>query len=84
MTGSSPAIRSGRPLGRGNAGLHPDEHHTPAFVSAVASGDSEYDACMVRYAGIGVAFCPTSDVLRFAADRVIEPRDLTQILGFVE
>jgi glucosyl-3-phosphoglycerate synthase len=55
-----------------------------ALENVVAVGDSEYDACIVRYAGIGVAFCPTSDVLRLAADRTIETRDLRQILGFVE
>lgn len=54
-----------------------------ALENVVAVGDSEYDACMVRYAGIGVAFCPTSDVLRLAADRVIETRDLRQLLSFV-
>ncbi len=55
-----------------------------ALENVVAVGDSEYDACMVRYAGIGVAFCPTNHILRLAADRVIETRDLRQILSFVQ
>ena len=52
--------------------------------NVIAVGDSEYDACMVRYAGLGIAFCPTSDVARLAADRVIENRDLRQILRHVQ
>ena len=55
-----------------------------AIENVVAVGDSEYDACMVRYAGVGIAFCPTSDVLRLAADRVIETRDMRQVLAFVQ
>ncbi len=55
-----------------------------ALENVVAVGDSEYDACMVRYADIGVAFCPTNSILRLAADRVIETRDLRQILSFVQ
>jgi glucosyl-3-phosphoglycerate synthase len=55
-----------------------------ALENVVAVGDSEYDACIVRYAGIGVAFCPTSDVLRLAADRVVETRDMRQILSFAQ
>jgi len=51
--------------------------------NVVAVGDSEYDACMVKYAGIGVAFCPTSSILRLVADKVIETRDLRQMLSFV-
>jgi len=27
----------------------------------IAVGDSEYDICMVRFAGIGVAFCSNPD-----------------------
>jgi len=48
-------------LGRGDGMLRPSEHGTPALARAVAVGDSEYDACMVGYAGIGVAFYPTSE-----------------------
>jgi len=50
--------------------------------NVVAVGDSEYDACMVRYAGLGIAFCPTSDVVRLAADRVITKRDLREVLNY--
>jgi phosphoserine phosphatase SerB len=47
--------------------------------NCMAVGDSADDACMVRHAGRGFAFCTTDDVLKSSADRVInEPsfRDL--------
>jgi len=59
------------------------EQHGIEADNVIAVGDSEYDACMVRYAGIGVAFCPTSSTLRLVADKVIETRDLRLILDFV-
>lgn len=59
-----------------------DQRGVP-FENVVAVGDSEYDACMLRYAGVGIAFCPTSPIAGLAADRVIDSRDLRQILSFV-
>jgi glucosyl-3-phosphoglycerate synthase len=50
------------------------------FENVVAVGDSEYDACMIRYAGIGVAFCPTSEIPGLVADHTIETRDLRLLL----
>ena len=54
-----------------------------ALENVVAVGGSEYDACMVRYAGTGIAFCPTSNILSLAAGRVIVTRDLRELLGII-
>jgi HAD superfamily phosphoserine phosphatase-like hydrolase len=40
----------------------------------IAIGDSEPDVCMIKHAGIGVAFCSSNDLLNAVADiRISEP-----------
>jgi len=68
---------------KSNVMLHLSREREISLENVVAVGDSEYDACMLRYAGIGIAFCPTSNTARLAADKVIEVRDLRLMLDFV-
>jgi glucosyl-3-phosphoglycerate synthase len=68
---------------KSNVMLHLSRLHGIPLENVLAVGDSEYDACMVRYAGLGVAICPSSDTLRTVADLVIETRDVKPVLDVV-
>ena len=48
----------------------------------IAVGDSENDVCMVRFAGIGIAFCSSNFVLNNVADYKIETKAFKNILEF--
>jgi phosphoserine phosphatase SerB len=48
----------------------------------IAVGDSEYDICMVRFAGIGIAFCSTNHILNSVADYRIDTKSFKNILEF--
>jgi len=48
----------------------------------IAVGDSEYDICILKYAGVGVAFCSGNQILNSIADRVIDVRSFKPILEF--
>jgi phosphoserine phosphatase len=48
----------------------------------IAVGDSEYDICMVRLAGIGVAFCSTNPILNAVAHQRIDLKSFKPILEF--
>jgi phosphoserine phosphatase SerB len=48
----------------------------------IAVGDSENDICMVRFAGIGIAFCSNNFVLNNIADYKIETKAFKNILDF--
>lgn len=50
--------------------------------NTIAVGDNESDLCMVKNAGIGVAFCSNNQMLNFVADKKIEIRALNEILDF--
>ncbi len=49
----------------------------------VAVGDSENDICMVRFAGVGVAFCTEDFLLLEASDHVIKTRSFQELLEIV-
>ena len=48
----------------------------------IAVGDSEFDICMVRFAGIGIAFCSNNFVLNNIADYKIDTKAFKNILDF--
>jgi glucosyl-3-phosphoglycerate synthase len=48
----------------------------------IAVGDSENDICMVRFAGIGIAFCSDNYVLNNVADYKIDTKSFKNILDF--
>lgn len=54
------------------------------LADMIAVGDSENDICMVRQAGIGVAFCSDHPLLRAVADKVITARSFKELLEFAE
>lgn len=54
------------------------------LANVVAVGDSEPDICMVRFAGIGVAFCSDSKILNAVADFRVDERSFSQLLRFAE
>lgn len=50
----------------------------------IAVGDSEQDLCMIKYAGIGVAFRSKSSALNFIADKAIKNKSFKPLLGFAK
>lgn len=46
----------------------------------IAVGDSENDICLVKEAGIGIAFCSKNNYLNLVADRIITEKSFVQIL----
>jgi phosphoserine phosphatase len=49
----------------------------------VAIGDNWVDICMVREAGIGIAFNPKTEELRKDADVVVDDEDLQKVLQYI-
>lgn len=67
---------------KSNVMFHLSEKYGIPVENIIAVGDSEYDVCMVKFAGIGVAFCSGHQVLNMVADKIIETRSLKPILDF--
>ncbi len=67
-----------------NALIHLSEKHGVKLSDMIAVGDSENDICMVKTAGIGVAFCSDNGLLNAFADRVIKTRSFREILEFTD
>lgn len=51
--------------------------------NTIAIGDGENDICMVRKAGIGVAYCSTNQTLNLVADFVIKEKDMGLINNLI-
>ncbi|MFQ5800520.1 MAG: HAD hydrolase family protein, partial [Candidatus Hydrothermarchaeales archaeon] len=49
----------------------------------VAIGDNKIDICMLKEAGVGIAFNPKAKELEDAADVVIKGEDLREVLRYV-
>ena len=56
--------------------------HRVKLDDCVVVGDSENDICMIKHAGLGVAFCTTSELLRNVAARHIEQNAFGELLKF--
>ncbi len=52
------------------------------FKNIISVGDSEYDICLLKESGIGVAFCSDNKYLNMVADRIITDRSFIQLLDF--
>jgi HAD superfamily phosphoserine phosphatase-like hydrolase len=50
----------------------------------IAIGDSENDVCMVKHAGIGIAFCSESKLLNSVADKLVAERKFSSVLEFAK
>lgn len=67
---------------KSNAVLQISEKYNIELSNIIAVGDSENDICMVKTAGIGVAFCSKNDILNSIADQIIEIKSFKPLLKF--
>lgn len=67
-----------------NALLGLSTKYNMPLANIIAIGDSENDVCMVKHAGIGVAFCSDNKLLNSVADKVILEKKFSSILEFAE
>lgn len=65
---------------KSHALAHLSRRHNIAMENIIAVGDSEVDTCMVKTAGIGVAFQPKCKELETAADLVIRKASFKPLL----
>ncbi|MBN1938599.1 MAG: HAD-IB family phosphatase [Candidatus Aminicenantes bacterium] len=72
------------PVCKVNALFHLAEKYDIKLSDMIAVGDSVYDVCIVRAAGIGVAFCSTNGLLNAVADKVITTKSFREILEFTD
>jgi len=56
------------------------EKYHVKMENCMAAGDSADDACMIKHAGRGFAFCTTDEVLKSAADQVISEHSFKEML----
>ncbi len=67
-----------------NALLHILDNYQINIKNTIAIGDSRNDLCMIKNAGVGVAFCSNDNLLKYYADVIInEPRfrKLLKVIG---
>jgi len=50
--------------------------------NTIVVGDSDNDLCMIRHAGVGVAFCTSSELLRAIAPKKINDRSFSELLEY--
>ncbi|MBI5360995.1 MAG: HAD-IB family phosphatase [Planctomycetes bacterium] len=67
---------------KSNVMMRLSEKHNIPLGNIISVGDSEYDICIVRFAGIGIAFCSNNYVLNSVADYKIETKSFRPILDF--
>jgi glucosyl-3-phosphoglycerate synthase len=65
-----------------NAMLHVCSRYQVLPENCVVVGDSANDRCIVRHAGIGVAFCTKDELLRLVADRNINKPSFAELLMY--
>jgi len=52
--------------------------------NTLAVGDTKSDICMIKRAGVGVAFVPKDKEIAKASDKIVQDSDLLQILEFAD
>jgi len=72
------------PVCKSNALIHLSGKHDIKLSDMIAVGDSESDVCMIKMAGIGVAFCSDNDLLNAFADRIIKTKSFKELLSFAD
>jgi glucosyl-3-phosphoglycerate synthase len=65
-----------------NAMMHLCSRHSLQPKDCLAIGDSANDRCIVRHAGMGIAFCTKDDLLRQVADRNITEPSFADLLNY--
>src|SRR3989337_1677265 len=78
----SDGSRCVHPICKSNALLQVSEQYGIHLSNIIYVGDSEYDICPVRMAGIGGALFSDNDFLNVAADERIKVRSFKPILDF--
>lgn len=79
----SPESICGHSFCKTNAMQHLCDKYNVSMKNVVAVGDSKDDRCMIAYAGKGVSFCSTDELLNKIADTRIYERDFEPLLSIV-
>ena len=77
----SPESICGHSFCKTNALQHACEKYNVNTKNCIAVGDSRDDRCMLTYAGKGVAFCTTDEMLEKIADNCIKERNFEPLLA---
>ena len=70
------------PVCKTNALRHACREHNVPVQNCIVAGDKESDLCMLSHAGIGVAFCTSSDLLKNLAGRHIDKPAFSELLEY--
>lgn len=79
----SPDSVCGHSFCKTNALQYVCEKHNVKLKNCIAVGDSKDDRCLITYAGKGVAFCTTDELLEKIADKNIRERNFQSLLELV-
>lgn len=71
------------PLCKTNAVLSLCSKHQIQIKNTIAIGDSANDLCMVKEAGMGIAFCSSNELLNHHADEIIDEPTFQNLLEWV-
>jgi phosphoserine phosphatase len=77
----SPESVCGHSFCKTNALQHVCEKYNVLMKNCIAVGDSRDDRCMITYAGKGVAFCTTDELLEKIADSNIRTRNFEPLFA---
>ena len=79
----SPESVCGHSFCKTNALQHICNRYNVKMNNCIAVGDSKDDRCIVTYAGKGVAFCTTDELLEKIADKNIRERNFRSLVDYV-
>lgn len=77
----SPESICGHAFCKTNALQHICEKYNVNMKNCIVVGDSKDDRCVITYAGKGVAFCTTDEMLEKIADKSIKERNFEPLLA---
>lgn len=70
------------PVCKTNALRHLCRQQNITFQNCIVVGDGETDACMLHHAGIGVAFCTSSELVRKMSEKQIDRPAFSELLEY--
>ena len=70
------------PICKTNALQHICREQDVALQNCIVVGDNESDLCMIQHAGVGVAFCTSSELLRNVAGKNITRQTVNELLEY--